>query len=160
MNVTMRPAAGIVGLVAHPFKGVWKSAQSVTARAQEQQQRNTRVSDGLEEVKLYSQAQRADIVKKFRDLKPGTKERQRQYKDLAEEVMYGNKTKSPAESTLPSSSSGPASAAPLAPGTEPSSTPAPVDEDAAFERDLELAKQLSLAEQRGYERGLAGLGQT
>ncbi|KAF8894838.1 glycosyltransferase family 1 protein [Infundibulicybe gibba] len=67
VNVTMRPAAGIVGLIAHPVRGVWKS---------EQLQRQTRVSE------------RDEILRRFREAKTGTVSRQAEYRKVAEKAMY------------------------------------------------------------------------
>lgn len=169
----MRPAAGIVGVLVHPFQGAWKGMQSPIGRRQEQQERITRISDGIEAVRNSTESQRSGIIKKFNSAKPGTKERQRKYKDLAEKVMLegaetdrkdsdrskdggASPSSSKSSPTSPSKSPPP----PLPPpfprsGSQKSGRGEP-DEDAEFERDLELAKQLSLAEQRGYERGLAG----
>lgn len=174
----MRPAAGIVGVLVHPFQGAWKGMQSPIGRRQEQQERITRISDGIEAVRNSTESQRSGIIRKFNSAKPGTKERQRKYKDLAEKVMLegaetdrkdsdrskdggASPSSSKSSPTSPSKSPPP----PLTPrrlpppfprsGSQRSGRGEP-DEDAEFERDLELAKQLSLAEQRGYERGLAG----
>ncbi|KAJ7272823.1 UDP-Glycosyltransferase/glycogen phosphorylase [Mycena rebaudengoi] len=159
-NATIRPAGGIVGFVAHPLRGLWKSVQSPMAQKQEQQQRGVRISDGVEAVRESTQAQRTDIVQKFRQMKEGTKERQKKYKDMAEKEMY-HQDEGAAESGESATISGPSASAPPTP-QQSTSAPTPAvphqteeEEDAAFERNLEMAKQLSLAEQRGYERGLA-----
>jgi hypothetical protein len=130
------------------------------AQKQEQQQRGVRISDGVEAVRESTQAQRTDIVQKFRQMKEGTKERQKKYKDMAEKEMY-HQDEGAAESGESATFSGPSASAPPTP-QQSTSAPTPAvphqteeEEDAAFERDLEMAKQLSLAEQKGYERGLA-----
>ncbi|KAJ6630253.1 glycosyltransferase family 1 protein [Mycena sp. CBHHK59/15] len=87
-NATIRPAGGIVGLIAHPVRGLWKSVQSPMAQKQEQQQHNVRISDGVEAVRKSTQTQRSEIVRKFKQFKTGTKERQKKYKDIAEKEMY------------------------------------------------------------------------
>jgi len=155
----MLPAAGIVGVLVHPFEGLWKDVQSSMGQRQEQQLRNTRISEGVEVVKNSTAAQRAEILVKFMGAKVGTKDRKRKYTELAEKVMFEDKAvsggdtdtvgvDSPMEATPPSGSG--LSSPPVA-----SQSQTEAEEDAAFERDLELAKQLSLAEQRGYERGLS-----
>lgn len=178
VNATMKPAAGIVGVVAFSFQGAWKMGQSTLGRKQEQQQRSTRVSDGVEAVKNSNHAQRADILQKFKDAKSGAKDRKQKYKVIAEEAMYGEqsstdiKTPTSGDTSPISSESELAHVGPSPPPKLPSrksllrrhpsysspqssSTQDMTDEDATFERDLEMAKQISLAEQRGYERGLA-----
>ncbi|KAJ7932676.1 glycosyltransferase family 1 protein [Mycena leptocephala] len=136
------PAGGIVGLIAHPVRGLWKSVQSPMAQKQEQQQREVRISDGIEVVRKSTQTQRSEVVQKFNQLKAGTKERQKKYREMAEAEMYeeqgsreeGNLRRNSTQQHTP---------------TPPTRQQTEDEEDAAFERELEMAKQLSLAEQRG-----------
>ncbi|KAJ6606176.1 UDP-Glycosyltransferase/glycogen phosphorylase [Mycena vulgaris] len=155
-NATIRPAGGIVGLIAHPVHGLWKSVQSPMAQKQEQRQREVRISDGVEAVRKSTQTQRSEIVQIFKQLKAGTKERQKKYKDIAEAEMYEEPSSSregESGSTSPQSPS--ASSAQQYASTPTREQTAEDEEDATFIRELEMAKQLSLAEQRGYERALA-----
>ncbi|KAJ7778801.1 UDP-Glycosyltransferase/glycogen phosphorylase [Mycena maculata] len=160
-NATIRPAGGIVGLIAHPVRGLWKSVQSPMARKQEQQQHQVRIADGVEAVQRSTQTQRSEVVQKFKQLQAGTKERQKRYKDIAEAEMYEEQSSvkdGEAVPTSPQSTS--ASSQPTSTDSQPNSTPSTPqqteeDEDVAFERDMEKAKELSLAEQRGYERAMA-----
>ncbi|KAJ7118977.1 glycosyltransferase family 1 protein [Mycena epipterygia] len=152
-NATIRPAGGIVGLIAHPVHGLWKSAQSPMAKKQEQRQREVRIGDGVEAVQKSTQTQRSEMVQKFKQLKAGTKERQKKYKDIAEAEMYEEQTSSGDGDSVPNSPQG--TSVQQSPPTPPARQQTEDEEDAAFERELEMAKQLSLAEQRGYERGLA-----
>lgn len=157
----MRPAAGIVGVVVHPFQGVWRSLQTNTGRKQEHQIRDTRISDGREAVRKSTPSQRSEILRKFREAEPGTEARQKRYKEDAEKVLRedaeaerkarGDSKEYVDVKDRPSSSS----SRTLSSSSVPPAPQSDADDDAAFERDLELAKQLSLAEQRGYERGLA-----
>ncbi|KAG5642001.1 hypothetical protein DXG03_003801 [Asterophora parasitica] len=169
VNATVRPAAGIVGVVAHPFQGAWKSLQTATGRKQESQIRSTRLRDGREAVKTSSPAQRADIVKKFRDAQTGTEARKAKYREIVEKVIWEdaeaerkagttNEGYSDAKhkvSTPLAKKISPPPLPPRTPSNGPALSPSEAEDEAAFERDLELAKQISLAEQRGYERGLA-----
>ncbi len=59
----MKPAAGIVGLIAHPMNGAWKSIRSDSSRKQEEHQRSTRISDGVEEVKRSTSEERKLYIK-------------------------------------------------------------------------------------------------
>jgi len=145
----MRPAAGVVGMVASPMQGAWKSIQRVLVQRQEQKQhlRNTRISDGVEAVKNSSKVERALILEKFREAKRDTGERQKKYRDFAEKVMYEDEHPGDAErdplNASPKSSSGPSREALASSSLEGIVN----DEDAAFARDMEVAKKLSLAEQ-------------
>ncbi|KAJ7684426.1 glycosyltransferase family 1 protein [Mycena polygramma] len=153
-NATIRPAGGIVGLIAHPVQGLWKSVQSPMAKKQEQKQREVRISDGVEAVRKSTQAQRSEMVQKFKSLKAGTKERQKKYREMAEAEMYeeqGSKEDAPKSPETP----GPSVSTPQPAPTPPTRQQREEDEDAVFERELEMAKELSLAEQRGYERAMA-----
>lgn len=172
VNVTMKPAAGILGAIVHPAQGAWKSAQKQTvARKQEQHQRSTRIEDGKLAVERSTHEERSIILKRFEASKAEAPARKKAWKERAETAL---KEDAPQSETADSASgpSNPTSDKSSVSATSPRSevsttidtrsntlppTPAPpaADDDAAFERDLEMAKQLSLAEQRGYERGMA-----
>ncbi|KAG6852494.1 hypothetical protein C0991_011514 [Blastosporella zonata] len=184
VNVTARPAAGIIGAVVHPFYGAWKSLQTSTGKGQVHQVRETRVSDGREAVRNSTASQRAEIYSKFKEAQRSTDQRQKKYKEIVEKAMReseeisgrvqdqsgsGNTSASSSEVRLPEETGKkpsttrrlppplpkrPSATQSIAPSVSSGSSTS-VDDDAEFERDLELAKQLSLAEQRGYERGLA-----
>ncbi|KAJ7144963.1 UDP-Glycosyltransferase/glycogen phosphorylase [Mycena crocata] len=160
-NATIRPAGGIVGMIAHPARGLWKSAQSPMAQKQEGQQRQVRISDGVEAVRKSTQTQRSEIVRKFKQMKEGTAERQKKYREMAEAEMYEEQMASGEGDEVPSSpQSNPASSSQQQPTASSPPTRQQTqeeEEDATFIRELEMAKELSLAEQRGYERGLAQL---
>lgn len=152
----MRPAAGAVGLVAHPAQGAWKSMQKLWAKEQEQYQRKTRISDGAKDVNASTRLDREAILEMFKAAKLTTKDRQMNYKNMAEKEMYGDQSRNQTETDMdvPHAST---SAASMRAATQTPLTLQSINgEDAAFQRDLELATQISLAEQRGYERGLAG----
>ncbi|KAJ6546815.1 glycosyltransferase family 1 protein [Mycena capillaripes] len=154
-NATIRPAGGIVGLIAHPVHGLWKSVQSPMAQKQEQQQREVRISDGVEAVRKSTPTQRSEMVQKFKQLKAGTKERQQKYKEIAEAEMYEEQGSREEGTSAPTSPQTPSDSTQQPTSTPPTRQQTEDEEDAAFERDLEMAKQLSLAEQKGYERALA-----
>lgn len=140
--------------------------QKTWAKTQEQSQRATRISDGVEDVKNSTKGDREKIMAKWKELSKTTRQRQKKCKEEAEKVLYDEETadvgrKHAAKEASSSTKSDRPGLPPPSLGT--SSNPknletqqtAVVGDDAAFERDLEMAKQLSLAEQRGYERGLA-----
>lgn len=162
----MRPAAGIVGLITHPINGAWKSVQSNFGREQEQQQRSTRIRDGMEAFTAHSATQRSDIIKKFKELKPETKARQKHYAEMAEQELCSRNRRATREATVnqdetqwagDDSSRSPISQSwsPIQKDVSSSIPPQETWDEEAFLKDLEFAKQLSLAEQQGYERGLS-----
>jgi len=141
----VRPAAGVVGVVASPLQGAWKSIQKSQGRKQEQHQRSTRISDGVEAVKKSSKGEQATILEKFEKAKRDTWDRQKNYRDFAEKVMYGDEHPREAQrNPLSASSAGDSAKA------STSSTSEEIvndQDDVAFVRDMELAKKLSLVEQ-------------
>ncbi|KAH7928152.1 glycosyltransferase family 1 protein [Leucogyrophana mollusca] len=87
VNVNMRPAAGAVGLVAHPAQGAWKSIRKLWQREPQQVQRNTRISDGIHAVKESTPAERAAILEAFEKAKTLTGARQKEYAKKAEVIL-------------------------------------------------------------------------
>ncbi|EPQ50594.1 UDP-Glycosyltransferase/glycogen phosphorylase [Gloeophyllum trabeum ATCC 11539] len=137
VNVTMRPAAGALGLVTHPLNGAWKSLQGSWARKQDKQQETTRMAQGLAAVRSCSIEQRRHILGRFVEARKTTAERRKKYEAEARETLCH-------ESQPKANDSGPSK---VPERTSAQSSQGSVDElDAQFERDLEMAKQLSLAE--------------
>lgn len=83
----MKPAAGIVGVVAHPLKGAKMSIEAVTKRRKNLP--SNRLEDGLEAVRVVrGEPQEANtIVGRFENMKATTRERQKNYARMAEEAM-------------------------------------------------------------------------
>jgi sterol 3beta-glucosyltransferase len=154
----MKPAAGGLGLVAHPARGAWKSLQRQFNYKPTEPQRNTRVSNGVQTVKLSSSEQRQKVLEGFRVAKANVAERKKQMEKEGRRILKETKGLEPVdpEARTPVASS---SAAEANAGSARSSVSqpevTPIDEDATFLRDIDLAKRLSLAEQQGYERGVA-----
>ncbi|PBK62939.1 glycosyltransferase family 1 protein [Armillaria solidipes] len=168
VNVTMKPAAGIVGLVAHPLNGAWKNIRSDSSRKQEEHQRSTRISDGVEEVKRSTSEERNFILRRFREAKATTSERQKAMSEAARSVLYEDAEEDAAlefdpgvETSGQSDSDWCEADAQDAKRSSSESNPTEArwsqsdQDEAGFLRDMEIAKQLSLAEQRGYERGIS-----
>lgn len=177
----MRPAAGIVGMLAHPLEGAWKSVQKPWAKKQDSQQLATRVEAGQRALKKSTEQERRAVIETFKRMttKHATAERRKtldaEAKDmlqkdksnkltLADQEGSGGDASSQMATRTPSPSQSSSTFEEPKP-LEKRSNPPPLpprksfqqnedDEDAAFQRDLEMAKQLSLAEQSGYERGL------
>jgi sterol 3beta-glucosyltransferase len=177
----MKPAAGIVGMIAHPLEGAWKSVQKPWAKKQEPQQLATRVQHGQQAFEASTNEERQVVIDTFKRLtkRSTTIDRQKMVEAEAQEMLKTDKSR---KLTLVDQDSGDEREAPLRPGfpgvnrsgspdliesaeDKKSNKPPPLpprrspepnvdDDEAAFQRDLELAKQLSLAEQQGYERGL------
>ena len=158
INVTMRPAAGVLGVVAYPIQGAWKSTQGTWARKQVLQQRSTRVADGVDEVARSSEEERQRIVAKFKALtSPDVlKQRRKSLTDAAKAAMEQSPFQAFNDSATSSSTS--TSLLRTSPGTSEVQDGSEVSQsvtlqggnDSAeeiFQRDLELAKQLSLAQE-------------
>ncbi|KAG9123607.1 hypothetical protein FRC07_014543 [Ceratobasidium sp. 392] len=182
VNATMRPAAGIVGMIARPLEGAWKSVQSPWAKKQDSQQLATRVERGQLALEASTHEERQAVVDTFKRLagKSATTERRKTMEAEAQEELQTDKSKkltlsdenqndeveASSHISTPTRRSSPEPVDPSpAPESKQSSNPPPLPprsprqpdqdgEDAAFQRDLDMAMQLSLAEQRGYERGL------
>ncbi|QRW00852.1 glycosyltransferase family 1 protein [Ceratobasidium sp. AG-Ba] len=181
VNATMRPAAGIVGMIAHPIEGAWKSVQKPWAKKQESQQLATRVKAGQLAFEASTDNERKVAIETFKRLtkREATTERRKTMEAEAQEALKTDKSKkltlsgdhekeesemSPEDSPPPRHDSPePAGDSAVQTKEEKGKPPLPPrnlsrgpqdDEDAAFQRDLDMAMQLSLAEQRGYERGM------
>lgn len=163
VNATVRPAAGIVGVVAHPLQGAWSSAAKRFAKKPIQVQRATRLSDGFEAVRRASECEHTGVIEAFKRAKePATeKERKDNYKEAAKEVLLEaeedalHEASDDADSTVPPGSTPRTSTSTLAAQSISSSNLAPTPssvqgddgEDAQFMNDLEKAKQISLRSQ-------------
>ena len=159
VNATMRPAAGIMGFIAYPLQGAWKSMQSDIGRTQENRQNHTRLADGKAAVQQSSPAQRAQIIERFNKALRDTPARRKHYMEAAERAMFEDMDLDPHEvqqaskltsqtgsSDVPSTSTSTTSSTPTPPTTDTDLVDTSLDEDAAFLKELEMAKRLSLAE--------------
>ncbi|KAK0458622.1 UDP-Glycosyltransferase/glycogen phosphorylase [Desarmillaria tabescens] len=167
VNVTMKPAAGIVGLFAHPMNGAWESIRSDFRAKQEEHQRSTRMSDGAEEVKRSTPEERNVILRRFHEAKATVLERQKAMSEAARSMLYEDVEEDAtveADPSVETTSRGDSDrceadaqdARRLSPEQSTGLGLSQSDQDDTdFLRDMEIAKQLSLAEQRGYERGIS-----
>ncbi|KAG8861244.1 hypothetical protein FRB96_003194 [Tulasnella sp. 330] len=96
VNVTMRPAAGALGIVTHPAKGLWKSMQNAWAKQEQSQTRSTRETAGREAVTREEivnakdfQSSRSRIIQAFEQSKPKVKERRALLKKEVENFWNG-----------------------------------------------------------------------
>jgi sterol 3beta-glucosyltransferase len=156
VNATIRPAAGVLGVIAYPIEGAWKTMQCAWDLMEDQQLRATRVSDGLEEVRKSALEEREAVLDKLGVMKMDTEKRHEQWKAQVENAMLESEDQnSPPEGSSSSQAPRTRSVPPATPQSLPSQdssnphTPLPPrgkvdDEEAAFEKDIELAKQLSL----------------
>lgn len=180
VNASMRPAAGIMGMISHPIEGAWKSVQKPWAKKQDSQQLATRVKGGQLSFAASTDGERRAVIEAFKHLakKDATTERRKTIEAEAREALETDKSKkltlsgdtqredteAPYNDSLPPrhASPEPLGEPPVQENKEWSKPPLPPrasardtqDEEAAFQRDLDMAMQLSLAEQRGYEREL------
>ncbi|KAJ4479995.1 glycosyltransferase family 1 protein [Lentinula aciculospora] len=156
INATMRPAAGIVGVVANPIQGAWKSAQNALVKEQDQPHYHTRVEEGPQAAEFSTDNEKAEVVKKFRNLmrKENVVERKKEIAKRAEEVMYGSgmdeKKKMGKDVPVATSSTSPSAGSPNSQESKDGTnenTQKNLQDEAMFEREVELAKRLSLYEQ-------------
>ena len=152
INATMRPAAGIVGAIAHPIQGAYRSVQGTLTKEQDQPHYRIRVEEGEQAVELSTDSEKAEIVQKFKEAMRGenVKERKKKLTQTAELVTCGTDVLDMEEGPR-KEESGPSKILPstpdqVRPDTKELSDPEASDER-LFERDLELAKRLSLYEQ-------------
>nr|GAT54436.1 glycosyltransferase family 1 protein [Mycena chlorophos] len=134
-NATIRPAGGIAGAISHPIQGLWKSVQPPVTAKRDHTLREVRIADGVAAARSSSQAQRAEAILVFNQLRTesATVERQKKYKEMAEAAIVEevNRQEEAAETTSGASVPDPTS-------------DSDEEEDPEFLRDLELAKKLSL----------------
>ena len=83
----MKPAAGIVGLIASPLQGAWKSARPDVTAVLDVSQRGTRIAQGVEAVQKSTQAERSEIIRKFEEAIKSTQERRETIAKLAEQAI-------------------------------------------------------------------------
>ncbi|QRW26844.1 glycosyltransferase family 1 protein [Rhizoctonia solani] len=182
INATMKPAAGIMGMISNPIEGVWKSGQKRWAKQQDSQQLAIRVERGKRAYEASTEEERQDVIDAFKRLtkRNVTLDRKKTMEAEAKEMLQTDASRkltladdqdasdeemSPSDDSKsvlrPVRSASPdrfahsevEKAAPPPPPKRPPQQNTQ-DEEAAFQRDLDLALRLSLAEQQGYERGL------
>ncbi|CAE6434741.1 unnamed protein product [Rhizoctonia solani] len=184
INATMKPAAGIVGMISNPIEGAWKSVQKPWAKKQDSRQLAVRVQRGQRAYEASTEEERRDVIEAFKRLtkRNVTLDRKKTMEAEAKEML---KTDASRKLTLSDDRSGSDEEAGPSDGSRPllhhvrstspdhfahsedekASRPPPTlpkrppqqnteDEEAAFQHDLDLAIRMSLAEQQGYERGL------
>ncbi|KZV64473.1 glycosyltransferase family 1 protein [Peniophora sp. CONT] len=148
VNATMRPAAGIVGLVASPLRGAWQSAASLGGTRQAPHLRTiaeTRMEEGVRAVQQSSPSERKDVLRQWNELKKTVQERKKRLQEDAVKVLEEEKQDGEAEL-------GQAADAFDTNGGDwvdvPKSTPStPANADASgssFEKDMRLALERSL----------------
>lgn len=104
VNVTARPAAGIVGLISHPLQGAFAGVAKHFAKKPVQVQYETRVNDGLEDVQNSSEAQRCQIVQAFKVACSTEHGRQSHYAQEAQEILEQASEDGAQDGSSPSSS--------------------------------------------------------
>jgi sterol 3beta-glucosyltransferase len=146
---------GLVNVpVSHAF--AWKSVQSDIGKRQEQQDRQTRLVDGREAVRLGTKAQRLHIIRRFEEEIGKTPQRKKLYQEAIDRAMDDGvelKTSSTdvEENKLSSVKDGVIKVDPhnregSVDAIEASSASQAIEEndDVVFAREIELAMQLSL----------------
>ncbi|CAE6429532.1 unnamed protein product [Rhizoctonia solani] len=184
INATMKPAAGIVGMISDPIEGAWKSIQKPWAKKQDSQQLAVRVERGRRAYEASTEEERQEVIEAFKRLtkRNATLDRKKTMEAEAKDML---RTDASRKLTLSDDQGGSDEEAgpsdrprtvlhPLRSASpdhfahsedEKAGHPPPLppkrppqqntqDEEAAFQHDLDLAIRLSLAEQQGYERGV------
>ncbi|KAL1740842.1 glycosyltransferase family 1 protein [Schizophyllum fasciatum] len=87
VNATLKPAAGIVGVIGLPLQGMYRAAHSPHSERQEREQRAARTHEGAAAARGASGAQRAEVRRAFDAMRAGAGERRRRMAALAEEQL-------------------------------------------------------------------------
>ncbi|KAF9009574.1 glycosyltransferase family 1 protein [Cyathus striatus] len=77
VNATVYPATGILGFVTYPLLGAWGGSGSLPKEPDNR--RETRIFEGREILDFSTDIERAEILKKFRELKKTAKERRKRF---------------------------------------------------------------------------------
>ncbi|CUA72150.1 Sterol 3-beta-glucosyltransferase UGT80A2 [Rhizoctonia solani] len=188
INATMKPAAGIVGMISNPIDGAWKSIQKPWAKKQDSRQLAVRVERGRRAYEASTEEERQGVINAFKRLtkRNATLDRKKTMEAEAKEMLQTDASRkltlsddqggsdeeagpsNPRPMVHPVRSASPDhfahsedEKAPRPPPLPPKGPPQhnTEDEEAAFQHDLDLAIRLSLAEQQGYERGLKAIAE-
>jgi len=148
LNLTVKPAAGAVGLVVNPLRGAWASIQKARDAKAFPKHREVRKSDGDRDFKNSSPEQRQRILARFKQAKETEDERKKQYinaadKALEEDRIIASTTTQDASPFFDTAR--PPTASSSSYNSNVSSIPIDGNE-AGLLRDLEEAKQKALEE--------------
>ncbi|VDB99463.1 unnamed protein product [Peniophora sp. CBMAI 1063] len=146
VNATMRPAAGIVGLVASPLRGAWQSAASMGGTRQAPHLRvisDTRKEEGVQAVSQSTPKERKDVLRRWHELKKTVEERKKRLQEDAVKVLEEEKEDGEAEFGQAAAAFDPKYAD--SPDGDESSAATVQDEDgSSFEKDMRLALERSI----------------
>ncbi len=170
INATVRPAAGILGIIAHPANGIFRSAQKMMKPSTEDVLLKPRQELSERDFARASQEEKRKILAKYKELEKGTAARRTELRKKAKEYIAAatleqkeadaRQEREKAEGIQKADDSqvikvkvkpdgqGDAQAEPEKPVEE--KEPPPAESRAQEETD-----PVKLAEQRGYERALA-----
>ncbi len=156
INATIRPAAGILGVVAHPANGIFRSAQKLLRPATEDVLLGPRREQSQQAMSDSSHEERARILSTYKELEKKTGERRAVMEKKAKEWLKAAKEEQKeAEERRKAEEEQKGNLEKKMP-TEPAVELSAVSED---KRDVPI-DELSQAEQRGYERALKEMQQT
>ncbi|KAL7410756.1 hypothetical protein BDY24DRAFT_398395 [Mrakia frigida] len=165
INVNMRPAAGAIGLVAHPADGAFKSIQSLWARKEVSLSLSTRLEDGQLAFDQSTSSERRALLATFAEVDKHTEERKKALEEKAKLILEGKVKKAEGdEEEEGESGRTPGLTLTDEEGSEEESEgeKTPKDGKVKMERKKELSegevkllRQLAMAEKKGYERGRA-----
>lgn len=138
-NVVARPAAGSLGLLAMPFRGVYQSARKTWRRTPEAVFRQPRLDLSYNEARRMTEQEKQGVIAKFTELQLETRKRKRRYgKSRHRPFLTGQ--------NLPPPSSAPASA-PVSRSTTP---------DQEVENHAGPSRSSVTTESFGAENGVVG----
>lgn len=152
INATVRPAAGILGVVAHPANGLYRSAQKLLRPATEDVLLAPRRELSIQAFRDSSHEERARILNSYRELEKKTGERRAVLEKQAKEWL-----KAAREEQKEAEKRGQAEEEEE--GGEVVETKMAADSTAeqsetSSDTQYQPIDELSQAEQRGYERAL------
>lgn len=165
-NVALRPAAGGLGLVVLPARGLMASlTKKLTSIDKLPIRAEARKEEGAKAFEQSSKDERAAIVRTFEKLstKASLEERKKRLGEEAVEMLLEQPelegSQGSDKDSFVTTESGQTLVSPSPSSTPKPDQPAPDPraefDEAAFQRDMEMAMKISAAEQAAYERGKA-----
>lgn len=83
-DVAIKPTAGIVSGLVYPLEGSWHGAAAKFRKPQDIRQRETRIAQGLDDIRNSTPEERAEVLSSFRTARQYTAMRQQQYAKMAQ----------------------------------------------------------------------------
>ncbi|TFK67117.1 glycosyltransferase family 1 protein [Pluteus cervinus] len=84
VNVTVKPAAGMFGLLTLPVQGLWRELKAPVSKEFDRARLVARIAQGHSQVRRSTEAARSEIIKKFNGSKVGLEARRKKYEGAAQ----------------------------------------------------------------------------